>query len=104
MPCGARANGNPAPEARTTAPEAIAAPPPAAPAPTSPAVRLAGVLALASLLACLLLPLLVLLSDEGDRASRIELFKGALLACSLLYFVSGSAWIYRRGAGAASAG
>ncbi len=93
-----------APAARTTPPEAVAAPPPAAPAPTSPAVRLAGVLALASLLACLLLPLLVLLSDEGDRASRIELFKGALLACSLLYFVSGSAWIYRRGAGAASAG
>ena len=71
--------------------------PPLVPAlrPISPAVRLAGGLALVALLVCLALPLWIFFSSTGDDAARMETFKTALLGASILYFVCGSVWVYR---------
>ncbi len=78
------------------APAPDAGPPPVpALRPISPAVRLAGGLALVALALCLALPLWVFFSSTGDDAARIETFKTVLLGASLLYFVCGSVWVYR---------
>ena len=60
-------------------------------------VNTAGLVALLALLTCGALPVWVFLSSEAERAARIGPFKIWLLAASLVYFVAGSLWIYRRG-------
>ena len=59
-------------------------------------VKAAGLVALLALVTCVALPVWVLLSSEAERASRIGPFKTWLLVASLVYFVAGSLWIYRR--------
>ena len=59
-------------------------------------VKIAGVVALVALLTCVALPVWILLTPAAERASRIDPFKTWLLAASLVYFVAGSLWIYRR--------
>jgi NCS1 family nucleobase:cation symporter-1 len=59
-------------------------------------VKAAGLVALLALVTCVALPVWVLLAAEAERASRIGPFKTWLLVASLVYFVAGSLWIYRR--------
>jgi hypothetical protein len=59
-------------------------------------VKAAGVVALGALATCVALPLWVFLSSEAERAARIGPFKTWLLVASLLYFVAGGLWVYRR--------
>ena len=59
-------------------------------------VKAAGLVALIALVACVALPVWVVLASEAERAARIGPFKTWLLVASLVYFVAGSLWIYRR--------
>ena len=67
-----------------------------APERAAPSIKAAGLVALLALMACAALPVWVFLSTEAERASRIGPFKTWLLAASLVYFVAGSLWVYRR--------
>ena len=58
--------------------------------------KAAGLVALLALVTCVALPVWILLSSEAERASRTGPFKTWLLIASLVYFVAGSLWIYRR--------
>ena len=78
-------------------PGAASEPPPVPAAkPTAPAVRAAGVVAAVALFACLALPAWVFVAEAGAAAERIDVFHAALLGASLVYFVSGSIWVYCR--------
>lgn len=59
-------------------------------------VKAAGLVALLALATCAALPIWVFLSSEAERAGRIGPFKTWLLIASLVYFVAGSLWVYRR--------
>jgi len=98
-------------EALPSAPDAAAAPPPApaaahpAHAPEAPATGawwLAGAVALAALVGCLLLPFWVYGSSAEAYQARLASFKGWLLLFTLVYFVAGVAFMNanekRRGA------
>jgi cytosine permease len=68
-------------------------PPPPSPPPLTPFTRAAGVVALFALITCLALPLGVFFTSS---AALHDSFKTLLLIASILYFVSGSIWIYRQ--------
>ena len=69
---------------------------PSGPEGTPSFAKAAGLVALLALLTCVALPVWVVLSSEAERASRIGPFKTWLMVASLIYFVAGSLWIYRR--------
>lgn len=71
---------------------APAEPEPAASPPRRVVQQLAGVLALAALVACLALPMWVYLSPAGDHAARLAAYKGWILVATLAYFVAGTLW------------
>jgi cytosine permease len=88
---GARepAPAEPQPEA------AVAAAPAHAPAkgPRSTTWVVAGVVTVATLVACVVLPLWVYAAPAGDWAARLAAFKGWVLAVTLVYFVAGVIWM-----------
>lgn len=55
---------------------------------------ISGVVALASLAACLGMAIWVAVSSQDIYAARLEYFKTAVLYATLVYFVSGTIWIF----------
>ena len=54
------------------------------------------VIAVASLLTCLVLPIRVFVARPEVYADRFDLFKNVLIWPTLLYFVSGTIWAVKR--------
>jgi NCS1 family nucleobase:cation symporter-1 len=55
--------------------------------------RAAGLVTLAALAACLVLPFWVFVASPGEYASRLAAFKAATLAVTVVYFVAGVVWM-----------
>lgn len=60
------------------------------------ALWISGIVALASLAACVILPLWVCTSGLGDYEKNIVTFKNLIIWPTLIYFVAGTIWLIKR--------
>jgi cytosine permease len=65
--------------------------------PRTTAWTLSGLMTLAALVLCLALPFWVYVAPDGEWASRLDMFKGWMLAATVLYFVAGTVWMNQDG-------
>jgi cytosine permease len=86
----------PLPEVAPAEPATPTGPPVAAPARVGrggATFTLSGLVTLAALVACLLLPFTVYGASAAEYEARLDSFKGAILVATIVYFLGGIAWM-----------